>query len=129
MGRKPGPLDQAAQALRQEPLWLGSQYEGLPLERVERTTTERGRHSMTAVTGQVAADALACRARIRQTGGRSGEACDRVRQAGHSLVIRGDRVYSGRFARLQKDSVYVSIQASSESLALAAARALESVPH
>jgi hypothetical protein len=92
-GREPITREDAAAALGRRPLWLGPDYVGLPLAQVYKTTKAKGRQGETKLSGSAAADAKACRAYVRRNGTRAGAACERMRRAGRSLLIRGDKVY------------------------------------
>lgn len=95
-GVEPITRAEATEALGRVPLWLRPEFAGVTLAEVFRTTRAEGRHSRTELFGNAAADALACRAGIRRSldGSRSVAACDRMRRAGRSLGMRGDRVFA-----------------------------------
>jgi hypothetical protein len=93
-GREPIARDEAPRALGRTPLWLGREHSGLPFAQASRTITRTGRQEETLITGRVAQDALACRARVERTGMRTGSECESMRVHRQSLVIRGNKVYA-----------------------------------
>jgi hypothetical protein len=93
-GQDPIALEDARPALGRTPLWLGRDYDGLPLWQVLKSFQTEGRRPTTQLTGKAAEDALACRDQQRAHGARVGAACDRMAALGKSIFMRGDHVYA-----------------------------------
>jgi hypothetical protein len=82
-------LDQARATLGRPPLWLGREYEGLPLTDIYREKTSIGRRPEVRVTGRAAAAAERC-AKLR---GRAGGDC--FRALGRAPIeVRPDGVFT-----------------------------------
>jgi hypothetical protein len=67
-GREPIALEQAGSVLGTTPLWLGHDYNGLPLAQVYRETTSAGHERRVRLTGAKAEAAIKC-SQIRGSGG------------------------------------------------------------
>jgi hypothetical protein len=82
-------LDQARATLGRPPLWLGREYEGLPLADIYREKTSIGRRQEVRITGRAAAAAKRC-ARLH---GRAGGDC--IRALGRAPIeVRPDGVFT-----------------------------------
>lgn len=89
MGRTPMPLAQARALLGRTPLWLGSEYAGLPLAAVYRDTNRIGHRHEVRVTGARAVAAEKCRA----LHGPAAARCFRTHNL-HSIEVRPDGVFT-----------------------------------
>lgn len=69
IGSKPMPFDEAAKVLGRTPMWLGREYQGLPLATTSLQTTKIGHREQVQLTSSKAAAAQRCltRGRARRT--------------------------------------------------------------
>jgi hypothetical protein len=88
-GRQPIELEQAPTVLGRTPLWLGRDYDGLPLAQVYRETTSVGHQQRVRVTGANAAAAIKC-SQLR--GDKAGD-CFRTLGV-HPIEVRPDGVFT-----------------------------------
>jgi hypothetical protein len=88
-GREPITLEQARAVLGRTPLWLGREYDGLPLARVYKETTSVGHQRRIRLTGAKAAAAIRCSEKRGPAGGEC------FRALGMSSVeVRPDGVFT-----------------------------------
>jgi hypothetical protein len=87
----PISLEQAQATLGRTPLWLGREYERLPLAQVYRETSRLGRRSEVRVTGEKAAQVLRCE---KLSGPPAGK-CFRALGLS-SIQVRPDGVFTSR---------------------------------
>ncbi len=90
-GRERISLEQAPAVLGGTPLWLGRDYDGLPLARVYRETTSVGHQQRVRLTGPQAAAAIKC---SEQRAG--GGDCFRALGLTSSVEVRQDGVFTTR---------------------------------
>jgi hypothetical protein len=88
-GRNPIELEQAAEVLGRDPLWLGREHTGLPLAQVFRRATGVGRQRKIRLTGPVAREAEKCSELRGRDGGRCFRALGR-----HGLSVGRDGVFT-----------------------------------
>jgi hypothetical protein len=88
-GREPISLEQARDVLGRTALWLGRDYDGLPLAQVYRETTNAGHQRRVRVTGAKATAAIKC---SQERGADAGD-CFRALGLG-SVEVRPDGVFT-----------------------------------
>ena len=88
-GRERISLEQAPAVIGRTPLWLGRDYDGLPLAGVYRETTSAGHQQRVRLTGPQAAAAIKC---SEQRDG--GDECFRALGLTSSVEVRPDGVFT-----------------------------------